>query len=254
MCEAKPGPRCANDTRDAATTASAQYQTAHPDGPPVDPISAAREVEAERVRAQGHHRMLTESAAMSLDNAMGAAQSNVREARRALHNYTRHTSHGTVLGQRLRDVEQHAAELKALGHSSPAAGMDNEAFFGAMKSGPVGKVPGPQELPAPTPPEDGPLDLSSEQRHLSMMISSQVQNLDRGLRTVDYRLRTARADLREGQFQVAEGQVLGQVGQVGQDVDEASARLATLLDVAPVMGLDDRAIRRAYHQDLSRPV
>src|SRR5690625_5019299 len=89
MCEAKPGPRCANDTRDAATTASAQYQAAHPDGPPVDPISAAREVEAERVRAQGHHRMLTESAAMSLDNAMGAAQSNVREARRALHSYTR---------------------------------------------------------------------------------------------------------------------------------------------------------------------
>lgn len=41
MCETKPGPRCATDTRAAASDRYGQYASAHPDGPPVDPLAAA---------------------------------------------------------------------------------------------------------------------------------------------------------------------------------------------------------------------
>lgn len=41
MCEAKPGVRCANDTRGQVSVTLARYQDAHPDGPAVDPLSAA---------------------------------------------------------------------------------------------------------------------------------------------------------------------------------------------------------------------
>lgn len=247
MCEVKPGPRCATDTRDAAASRSAEYEATHPGGPAVDPISAAQ-AQTQITQAQGHHRMLTESCATRLDVAMRAAQGNVREARAQLRQYGRHTSHGTVLGQRLRDVEQGTAEMKALGSAAPATGVDGESFFAAMKTGPVGAVPGPQELPPPEP-ADRPEGLTAEQRHLSMLIATQVQHLDGSLRVVDNRLRDARSALRQGEFQSGDGQLLG---QVGQDADEASARLVTLLEVAPVMGLDDRAVRHAYYTGLSR--
>lgn len=41
MCEAKPGPRCATDTRQTATRALATYKSAHASGPAVDPVTAA---------------------------------------------------------------------------------------------------------------------------------------------------------------------------------------------------------------------
>lgn len=263
MCDVKPGPRCSNDTRDAAASASASYETAYPDGPPVDPITAAREAQAahaeseaawqaKAAQAKGYHRMVTEGTALRMDQALGAAQYNVREARRALHTYGRHSSHGTVLGQRLRDVEKAAAELKALGAAAPTAGVTEEEFFAAMKNGVVGGIPDRQELPEMEPAER-PEGQTPEQSHLAMLISSQVQNLDRGLLSVDNRLRDARVGLRgekQDHWHVGEGEVLG---QVGQNVDEASARLDTLLQIAPVMGLDEKGVRHAYYTGLQRP-
>lgn len=41
MCEAKPGCRCATDTRGAATATLERYADAHPGGPAVDPLTAA---------------------------------------------------------------------------------------------------------------------------------------------------------------------------------------------------------------------
>lgn len=41
MCELKPGCRCAADTRGAVTATLERYTDAHPDGPAVDPLSAA---------------------------------------------------------------------------------------------------------------------------------------------------------------------------------------------------------------------
>lgn len=41
MCDAKPGLRCATDTRDQVHLALTRYQAAHPDGPAVDPLASA---------------------------------------------------------------------------------------------------------------------------------------------------------------------------------------------------------------------
>lgn len=41
MCQIKPGPRCAADTAAPARVAVAKYRALHPDGPSVDPLSAA---------------------------------------------------------------------------------------------------------------------------------------------------------------------------------------------------------------------
>lgn len=41
MCEAKPGTRCASDTRDGAVTTLHRYTEAHPDGPEVSPLTGA---------------------------------------------------------------------------------------------------------------------------------------------------------------------------------------------------------------------
>lgn len=43
MCEAKPGTRCAADTRPTATETLLRYEQVHPDGPSVEPLSSARE-------------------------------------------------------------------------------------------------------------------------------------------------------------------------------------------------------------------
>lgn len=41
MCEAKPGTRCATDTRGGAVATLERYEAAHPGGPSVDPLTAA---------------------------------------------------------------------------------------------------------------------------------------------------------------------------------------------------------------------
>lgn len=41
MCEARPGTRCATDTRDHAVRSLAEYRHAHPDGPSVHPLNHA---------------------------------------------------------------------------------------------------------------------------------------------------------------------------------------------------------------------
>lgn len=42
MCDWKPGVRCASDTRDGAVATLERYEAAYPNGPAVDPLSAAR--------------------------------------------------------------------------------------------------------------------------------------------------------------------------------------------------------------------
>lgn len=46
MCEAKPGVRCANDTRQASQQSLADYIRAYPGGPQVDPLSSAEAMQA----------------------------------------------------------------------------------------------------------------------------------------------------------------------------------------------------------------
>lgn len=52
MCEVKPGCRCANDTRGAATATLERYAATHPDGPAVDPLSAATATVSQAAPAQ----------------------------------------------------------------------------------------------------------------------------------------------------------------------------------------------------------
>lgn len=46
MCEAKPGVRCANDTRQASHQSLADYIRSYPGGPQVDPLSSAEAMQA----------------------------------------------------------------------------------------------------------------------------------------------------------------------------------------------------------------
>lgn len=87
MCETKPGPRCAADTRHVAQSASAAYNRAYPGGPPVNPITSASaqftagsSALVPRTRWQGGHdaasvrahQLLSHQAAASAGAAMRA--------------------------------------------------------------------------------------------------------------------------------------------------------------------------------------
>lgn len=58
MCDAKPGVRCATDTRGAYQRALTHYQASHPNGPSLDPLTAAHADWAPRHRrgSNGHAR------------------------------------------------------------------------------------------------------------------------------------------------------------------------------------------------------
>ncbi len=62
MCEAKPGTRCASDTRDGARAAHQCYTRRYPGGPPVDPLNSAAAGWA-RATVEGPPPPLTRAAA-----------------------------------------------------------------------------------------------------------------------------------------------------------------------------------------------